>query len=332
MLALKLTGNSKVEKRDIPLPEVKPGWERVKVRAACICGSDMGIYQNGTLQTPGHEPAGEVDAVGAGVTKFAVGDRVSVNSLASCGACEHCRRGMTTFCRNLRGELGFSMDGGDAEYLLTTDTALYSIPDEISWIQAALMGDAIGTPYKALKRIDLHPEETIAVIGLGPIGLSAVSIASHMGAKVIGIDPNPYRRTLAESVGAFRCFDPDGSEAEQTIENCAVEGPNKVIDCSGAESTTSFGLDLIRPGGIMALVGEKRSVTINPSVQVIHKQVSIVGSFYSDMALYDEMTALIQSGLAPERIVTHQFPLECGDEAFRLFASGEAGKVVLTCG
>src|SRR4029453_555438 len=161
MQALRMLGNSVVEMRDVPIPAVKPGWALVKVRASCLCGSDLHPYRDpgGRAVTPGHEVAGEVTAVGTGVTQVQPGDRVAVHAIWTCGQCETDATGQSIFCRDMRGVIGVTMDGGDADYLVVPEEMLYKLPSDITWVQAALLGDGIGTPYHALKRVGARAGE-----------------------------------------------------------------------------------------------------------------------------------------------------------------------------
>lgn len=332
MKALKLMGEGRAEVREVPVPEVKPGWVRLRVTASCLCGSDLHGYRNpgGHRVTPGHEVAGEVAAVGAEVTNVRPGDRVSVYSIHGCGACPACGSGRFIFCGSVQGVVGFSYDGGDADYLLAPASTLYRLPEDVTWIQAALMGDGVGTPYHALKRVGARAGEMIGVFGLGPVGLGAVNVAKFMGAKVVAADINPMRLGLARELGADHTLNPNDPGFQQGLRGLTGgEGLDRALDTGNVEATTNLALDSVKRGGAVAFVGEKNSATIRPSAQFIRKEIAVVGNWYHEWGEYDEVVSMIRKGFVPERTVTHRFPIAEGPEAFRIFAAGQSGKVVL---
>lgn len=332
MQALKMLGDSRAEMREVPTPEPQPGWARVRVRASCLCGSDLHGYRDphGHPVTPGHEVAGQVDAVGEGVTSVQPGDHVAVHVLWTCGECEACHRGQTIFCRNMRGVIGFSLDGGDADYLLAPAETLFKLPADITWIQAALLGDGIGTPYHALKRVGLRRGETVGIFGLGPVGLGTTAIAKFMGATVIAADINLLRIELARQLGADLVLNPqDADFTSRLAEVTGSKGLDRAMDTGNSPATANLALDSVAARGTVAFVGEKNDALIHPSSQFIRKEITVVGNWYHEWGEYEEMIALIRQGLAPERIVTHQFPIAEAPEAFQLFAAGRTGKTVL---
>lgn len=332
MQALKMTGNSRAEVRDAPVPEVKPGWVRVRVRASCLCGSDLHGYRSpqGHPVTPGHEVAGEVDAIGEGVTRVQPGDHVAVHVLWTCGVCDACRAGRTIFCAHPRGVIGFSLDGGDADYLLAPAETLHKLPGDISWVQAALIGDGVGTPYHALQRAGVRAGETVGIFGVGPVGLGATAVARFIGATVVAVDVNPLRLELARQLGAALVLNPSQPDyAGQLAAATQGKGLDRALDTGNSPATLNLALDGVGAGGTVAFVGEKEEATIHPSPQFIRKEITAVGCWYHPLGDYEAIIALVQRGLAPERIVTHQFPLARAPEAFQLFAAGQCGKVVL---
>ena len=332
MLALKMLGDCCAEMREIAVPEVKPGWVRLNVRASCLCGSDLHGYRSphGHPVTPGHEVAGEVESVGDGVTTVVPGDHVAVHVLWTCGECDACKQGRTILCKAMRGTVGFSLDGGDADFLAVPASLLYKVPADVTWIQAALMGDGIGTPYHALKRVGVQRGETIGIFGLGPVGLAAVNLAKFMGARVLAADINPLRIDLARRLGADVVLNPqDLDYAEQLAAVTDGKGLDRALDTGNVPATLNLALDAVGGRGTVALVGEKNEATIRPSPQFLRKEITAVGCWYHEWGEYDEMVTMIRNGLAPERIVTHQFAIADAPHAFELFAAGKTGKAVL---
>ena len=191
MRGAKLLGNRCAGTADWPDPEPSGDEVVVEVRAAAICGSDLhGLYRPAGERphVPGHEGAGVVAAVDA-PRHARVGDRVCITAFDACGLCDMCRAGCVAYCRAMKGVYGFTRDGVHAERVLVAETSLLAIPETISFEQACLVIDPIGTPYHAAKRMGLNATHTVGVFGLGPMGLGAVMVAARLGAKVIGVDP-----------------------------------------------------------------------------------------------------------------------------------------------
>ncbi len=330
MRAVKFVGNSCVEVVDAPEPKANRGWVIVKVKASLICGSDMFAYFSAKERefTPGHEISGEVIEVGEGVSEIRPNDRVALYAVNSCGKCEFCRRGDRIFCKNAK-HMGGHYDGGDAEYVAVPERNCFPLPDDLSFEQGALLEDGVGTPYHAIKRLAINGTHTVALFGLGPVGLGALLILKLLNCKVIAVEISEYRQKLGKSLGADRVIDPKEQDPVNAIKECTEgEGVDVAIDCAGKEITENQALDCAKKGGKVAFVGENKVATIKPSNQFIRKELTLIGSFYYNVSEYKELIALVHRGLDVERIITHRFSLEDAQKAFLLFASGKSGKVV----
>ncbi|MCX6001548.1 MAG: alcohol dehydrogenase catalytic domain-containing protein [Chloroflexi bacterium] len=175
-------------------PVLSPNDVMVRVKACSLCGSDLkiasGKFPGTTLpHIPGHEIAGEVYKVGDQVTKLSAGDNVVVYFYVTCGVCRYCKSGNDSLCENLRGHIGFNVNGGMAEFLSVPSSCLIPFGSSISFTHAALMPDAIATSYHALRtQGKLKKGEVAVVIGIGGLGLHAVQIAKALGATVIAVD------------------------------------------------------------------------------------------------------------------------------------------------
>jgi propanol-preferring alcohol dehydrogenase len=247
-----------------------------------------------------------------------------------CGQCDTCRKGQTVFCKNMRGVIGFSMDGGDADFLLAPAELLFKLPEDITWVQSALLSDGIGTPYHAIKRAGVQAGETIGVFGLGPVGLGTTALAKFLGAKVVAVDINPLRLELARQLNADIVLNAQETGFADAL--AAVtdgKGLDRALDTGNSPATLNMALDSVAVRGTVAFVGEKNDVTIQPSAQFIRKELTAVGCWYHEWNDYAAMIELIRKGLAPERIVTHRFPIAQAPEAFHLFSAGQTGKAVL---
>jgi D-arabinose 1-dehydrogenase-like Zn-dependent alcohol dehydrogenase len=227
MKALLFPGDHQVIVADVPTPEPGPGEVRVAMRAAAVCGSDLHGFRAPAAARaatgqdkiiPGHEPAGVVDAVGPGVRHVAVGDRVGVYHYRGCGHCAECRGGRLKWCDQRRG-YGGPIDGSDADYLITDEQNCLPLPDDMSFVTGALLMCVGGTAFRALAKLGLRWGDSLAVYGLGPVGLAALRCASAMGIRVIGVDPSEERRAIAGGIGAWKVVDGgDHAVAEQILE------------------------------------------------------------------------------------------------------------------
>lgn len=332
MIAVRSLGNRKVETYDAPKPEAKGTDIVVRVKAAPICGSDLhALYRRPDPHKviPGHEISGEVAEAGAS-KKWKPGDRVCVPAAIGCGFCEMCRKGFTIYC-DKAGIIGFGQDGGHAEYVVVPEDHPLRLPDDVSFESGSLITDPVGVPFHACKSIGLTGRDTVAVFGLGPMGLGAVIMAKFLGATVIAVEPIEYRLKLAKSLGADWIINPGKQKVREAIREITKGlGPDKAIECAGRADTLELCLDLARKLGKVAIIGENSTATIKPSDQFLRKELTMVGGTCFNLGEYDEIVETIRRGLAPERIITHRFGLKDAAEAYRLFDEGNTGKVVFT--
>src|SRR5215210_2547502 len=208
-----LPGGREVDIRDVADPTPGPGQVVLAMRASTICGSDLRAIYREHLGTgaeayrgviAGHEPCGEIVAVGAGCRRFREGDRVAIYHIAGCGLCADCRAGYMISCSSpMRAAYGWQRDGGHAPFLLAEESTCVALPDPLSWLDGACVACGFGTAYQALRRAGVSGRDAVLVVGLGPVGLAAGLLAKALGATmVIGADPVPTRRELAVTLGA----------------------------------------------------------------------------------------------------------------------------------
>jgi len=337
MKGVLLPGNREVLVRDFPVPEPGLCEVLVRVKASAICRSDLSLYYGeavvqggraGKVIT-GHEPAGVVESIGAGVTYVKPGDRVAVYLAVGCGHCSWCRQGAYHLCRKWEC-LGFTLDGGNAEFLKVPARNCLPIPDSLSFPAAAVSTDAFGTLYSAMKKLDVSGGASVAIFGLGPMGSSGVMAAKARGARVIAIDPLPDRRRFAREIGADEVLGEHPDEVVGDIQSLTdSEGVDVAIDCSGNGAAQNAALDSARRMGKVAFIGESRQTTIRPSDQLIRKQLTLIGSWYFNISEYEEIARVIVAGKVPlDRLVTHTFRLDQAEEAFRRFDARETEKAV----
>ena len=339
MKAVLFPGNKEVRVVDRPDPSPGFGEVLIRTRASALCRSDMSLYYGtpivggtgaGTgLIVPGHEPAGDVVQIGAGVTAVQPGDRVAVYLAIGCGQCPDCQRGYMMLCPNWKC-LGFDVDGGDADYLVVPAQNCLKLPDQISYEAGAVMTDMVGTQYHTQKRLGVSGADTVAVFGLGPMGAAGVLIAKGRGARVIAIDVLESRLEMAQQLGADAVIN---SAKENPVERLraltAGDGVDVAIDCSGNPAGQNAALDSARKQGAVAFVGESRFTTINPSDQLIRKLLTVIGAWYFPIWEWNELTRFVVEHKIPvEGMITHRFPLQDAAEAFRLFDQRVTEKAV----
>ncbi len=336
-----LPGNQQVELREVPVPEPGPGQVLVRMQASGLCGSDLrAIYYQHTGAgaeryqgcIAGHEPAGQVEAVGSGVRSVRPGDRVVVYHIAGCGHCWDCRGGWMINCSSPeRAAYGWQRDGGHADFLLAEERTLLRLPDALSYVDGALVACGFGTAYQAILRADVSGADRMLVVGLGPVGLGAVMLAAARGAEVLGVDLKPERLEHARRVGAAHVLADGDGAAAQIQALTQGKGVEVAIDCSGSGAGRVLCLEAAREWGRVVYVGEGGTVTFEPSPLLLHKQLTLHGSWVTGLREMERLLELLaRKGLHPEATVTHRFPLAQADQAYRLFAGGTTGKVVIT--
>lgn len=342
MTGVVLPGNSTVEHVTVPVPEPGPGQVLLAMRASSICGSDIrAIYRehlghgaeaySGVVA--GHEPCGEVVAVGPECRRLAPGDRVVVYHIVGCGQCQECRIGYEIGCTDSgRRAYGWQRDGGHADYLLAEERSCLTLPDRLSFVDGALVSCGFGTAWEALRRLGLTGADSILVTGLGPVGLAAAMLARALGAgPVIGVDLFPERGALAEELGLVdHVLVADDTALQRVEELTAGAGCATTVDCSGSAAGRSLAVRATSRWGRCAFVGEGGEVTIDVSQELIHKQVTVVGSWVTSVPrMVELLDRLDRWDLHPEEIVTHRYGLAEAGAAYEIADGGSAGKVCL---
>jgi 2-desacetyl-2-hydroxyethyl bacteriochlorophyllide A dehydrogenase len=314
----------------------------VRVERAGICGSDLHIYHgHGFSPDPGyvigHEAIGEVVEVGSGVRRFRVGDRVLIPGSTGCSTCSQCRRGHVARCESASmGCYGLShaLPGSQAEAVAVpaADTGLTLIPDGISDEQAILLTDNLPTAWFGARRAGIVPGDSVAVVGLGPVGLCAVASAFALGAsRVFAIDLIESRRAHAATLGAepIHAEDPVAAVREHT----KGIGVDRVVEAVGLDATIRVALQLARTEGSVSVVGVSQSRRFDFDMALAQvRSLSFHIGLCSVQAELPALIPLVRSGrIDPSRFVSHRMDLSEGALAYRLFAnrSDEVRKVIL---
>jgi len=339
--AVVLRGPGDVGIDDVADPAIlDPGDAIVAVRATAICGADLfpfhGMtpgFEPGTIL--GHEFAGEVVEVGAEVRSVRPGQRVVNASMISDGTCPSCLAGRVTQCEG-RSLFGYSgvyprLDGGQAELVRVpqADRALRPLPKEVTDEAAVFLADILPTGHAAVVRGDVAPGDTVAVVGCGPVGLMAVLCAKGLAGRVLAIDGVPERRRVAEALGAEPI---DPADAGPTLE-AATDGlgADVVIEAAGSPGGLDASLRLARGRGVVSVVGAHFEPDYPlDNALMFERELTLRFSIGDPTADGGLLLDRIASGdLDPTPVVTHRLPLEEAAEAYRLFDSREATKVVL---
>jgi threonine 3-dehydrogenase len=277
----------------------------------------------------GYEFVGEVVELGSQVSGFVVGDRVSGEGHITCGHCRNCRAGKRHLCRNTQG-VGVNIPGAFAEYLAIPAVNAFKIPDNISDDLAAIF-DPYGNAAHTTLSFDLVGEDVL-ITGAGPIGIMAVAIARHVGARhVVVTDINPYRLELAEKMGASRVVNVNTqSLSDVMLELGMDEGFDVGLEMSGNGHAFRDMLAKMNHGGRVALLGIPSSELAIDWNEVIFKGLFIKGIYGREMfETWYKMASMLQSGLNLDPIITHHYHVNDFQQGFEMMESGQCGKVIL---
>ncbi len=332
-----LPGDRRVEIRDVDKPSAGPGQVVVRMRASSICGSDLRAIYRPTDQgvgpeayrgvIAGHEPCGEVESVGPGVTRFGPGDRVVMYHIAGCGLCRDCQAGWMISCSSPeRAAYGWQRDGGHAPFLLAEERTLVRLPEPLTFLDGAMVACGLGTAYAACQRVNVSGRDRVLITGLGPVGIGAAMLCRALGAEVVGVEAMPERRALATSLG-IKVTDPSEDVRRERTDGHGFE---VVIECSGNPDARVLAIRSAREWGRVALVGEGGTLSLDVSPLIIHPQLTILGSWVCSIGQMEELVELlVRWDLHPGAMVTDTFALEEAEAAYRLADSGRAGKVAI---
>jgi threonine 3-dehydrogenase len=322
---------------EAPVPEPGPNDVLIRIKKTAICGTDLHIYNwdewsQKTVPVPmitGHEFVGIVEKTGSAVKDYKPGDRVSGEGHLTCDHCRNCRAGRRHLCRNTVG-VGVNRQGCFAEFLSIPATNAFKIPDSIS-DDVASMFDPYGNAVHTALSFDMVGEDVL-ITGAGPIGIMAVAIARHIGARHIVItDVNDYRLELARSMGATRTVNASRESLTDVMSEIKMtEGFDVGLEMSGNASAFQSMLKAMNHGGKVAILGIfPKEVAIDWSL-VIFKGLFLKGIYGREMfETWYKMTAMLQSGLKIDSVITHRFPVNDFEKGFTVMNEGKAAKVVL---
>ncbi len=339
-------GERKLEFQNFDDPTPGPGEVVLEIKASGMCGSDLKFYRartgggtgdlglggDGSPVIAGHEPCGVVAAVGSGVSEAQakIGQRVMDHHYAGCGVCNDCRAGWSQLCPEGITVFGATGHGAHAPYMKVPARTLVPLPDELSFETGAAISCGTGTAFGALRRIGLSGRDTVAIFGQGPVGLSAVQLATAMGARVIAIDVGDERLELAKKFGAESCINAGADDPVAAIKQLTHgAGADRALDCSGAAAGRLAAVQATRTWGTVGFVGEGGDVTIDVSRDMIRKQLTIVASWtFSTIGQAECARFVADRHIDVDALFTHRWSLDQAEEAYQLFDRQTTGKGV----
>jgi len=344
MRAVVYRGINDMRVETVSVPEVGRGELLIKVATCGICGTDLKKIHMGSHSAPrifGHEMAGTVVRVGEGVTNYAAGDRVMTFHHVPCGDCYYCRKKTPSQCPlylKTGVTAGFAPSGGGfSEYIRVMDFVVANrgvvrIPDDVPFEQAAFI-EPVNTVLKGVKLLNLAADDTVLVIGQGPIGLMHAALARRTGARVLTSDLFPERHAIA---ARFGLKDPIHAGTENVVERVFAEtegrGADAVILAVGGNALIKTAMDAVRPGGKVMLFDQTQhgEATFDPAAVCVDEK-TLLGSYSSSFSILDEVTDIVlggyRNGFDLTQLISHRFQLEQAVEAIEIASHPQAGSM-----
>jgi threonine dehydrogenase-like Zn-dependent dehydrogenase len=339
-------GTLEIEDRAVPQVE-SPDDIILRVKAVGICGSDLHILDIPPTHPAkpgvifGHEFCGEVVETGTDVKDLAIGDLVAIDQNPPCGRCASCRTGSPNFCEVVfdnpeADESGWSntpgqwWDGGMAEYVRVPSYFAYPVGDTVP-MEQIVVAEPLGCVLNGVHKAGVEADETVVIMGGGPVGLLATMAVKNLGAgKVIVVEPAGDRRRLAEEVGADVTIDPSAGDVAGLIRRAAgSDGPTLIYEAVGSQLDVA--VEVAANEARIVVVGINSSVRASfPVVEIVKKELRIFGAFLMRYTMQEALDLIQSNSIAVSKIVTHVLPLKDVHEGIRLARSGEAVKVVFT--
>ncbi|HEY4009503.1 MAG TPA: alcohol dehydrogenase catalytic domain-containing protein [Acidobacteriaceae bacterium] len=332
-----------VRTETIAVPAIGRGEVLVRIDTCGICGTDLKKIHTGSHSAPrvfGHEMAGTIAAIGEGVRGFAVGDRVMAFHHIPCGECFYCRKETFAQCERYKkvgttAGMGEAAGGGFAEYIRVMDwivgdgittAGLVKVPDDIPFEQAAWI-EPVNTCFKAVKLLELEPDETVLVIGQGSIGILLAALAAQTGATVLTSDLYPERHAIAAKFGLKHPLDARGDVVAACKAATEGRGADVAMVAVGSDRLIATAMDAIRPGGRVMLFASTQhgEVGFDPAA-VCMDEKTLMGSYSASVAIQQEAVELVFEGyrsgkLDLTQLISHRFSLEDAAEAVQLAAN-----------
>ena len=333
MRVLKLVGQREFrwEEKDTCTPGL--GEVRLRVRSVGICGSDIHVYAHGrigetVLKSPlilGHEFSATINELGPGVKGLSLRQLVAVDPSVPCERCEFCLQGNPNFCQSLRFLGSWPHDGALSEFLCYPAHLVHPVPEEIFTSSDAAMIEPLGVALHSLKLGHVHPGDSVAVHGCGPIGLLLIQLVRNAGAiEIIAIEPIPHRRQMALELGATHSLSVDDHQVEGVLEITKGRGVDRVFEAAGENEAVGDAIEVCKPGGRVVLIGiPVGDVTSFRASPARHKGLTIM-LVRRMRHTYPRAISLVEAGKVDvRRMVTHHLPFEQTPDAFRIVENRE---------
>jgi len=322
--------------QELPIPDIEDNEVLIKVKAAAICGSDLGIYNYtaaySKMKLPvvmGHEFAGEIEAIGADVKGFSQDDRVLSESVKACGKCEFCKRGHSNLCDDST-LFGIHTDGGFAEYIAVPYTLLHMIHEGMSYEDAALVEPLSNAVHFVRDKTPFRFGDLVVVQGCGPIGLFSAQLFKLGGAEVLmsGLSVDKTRFEIARRLGIETVNIDEVDLVEKVMEITEGRGADVAYVAVGAPPAIGQAVDLIRKQGHITVVGIfGRDVPVD-FTRVVRREIVLEGAYDAKPVNFPYSLNLISEGkVNVSDVLTHRFPLEQAEEAFQVALNRTGGKV-----
>ena len=346
MQGIVFKGDRKLELQTFEDPTPGPGEVVLEIKASGMCGSDLKFYRSPKGEAmkalgftadatviAGHEPCGVVVAVGPHVNpkQARVGQRVMVHHYRGCGACPHCSTGWQQLCvEGVKEVYGVTGNGAHARYMKCPASTIVALPDELSFETGAAIACGTGTAWGALQRLDLKGDQTLAIFGQGPVGLSATQLAAALGARVIALDVSPARLARAKEFGATDVINPLETDAVAAIrELTGGLGAHATLDASSSSEARRQAVQSVRTWGKACLVGEGGSMTLDVSPDMLRRQVTLIGSWtFSTVGQAECAKFIADREIDVDKLFTDRWKLDQAVDAYQLFDQQTTGKGV----
>src|SRR5665811_745913 len=345
MKALVYKGPGKKEWEEVPNPVIQHSTDViVKMVATTICGTDLHILKGDVPEVAvgrilGHEGIGVITEIGTGITQLAVGDRVILSCVSSCGRCSYCRQGLFSHCLDPEGLagigwiFGYMIDGTQAEYVRVpfAENSVYKVPEGVSDAEGILLSDILPTGFEiGVQYGKVKPGDIVAVVGSGPVGLSVVMTAALYGpSKVIAIDLDDSRLTRAHDFGATDTVNSgDADWKEQVLALTDGLGVDVAIEAVGIPQTFTMATQIVRPGGNVANIGVHGKPVELALDELWIKNINISMGLVNTNTLGMLLKLVAGHKLPAEKFVTHEFSFDQMLEAYDAYANAAEHNVL----
>jgi alcohol dehydrogenase len=332
MNSLVYQGKGRKAVLEVPMPKLQEASDAlVRITHTTICGTDLHILKGDVPEVTegrvlGHEGVGTVVSVGPGVSNFHNGDRVIISCITSCGSCEYCRRGMFSHCRDGGWKLGHLIDGTQAEYVRIphANNSLHRVPESANEEALVMLSDVLPTGYECgVLSGGVCPGDVVAIVGAGPIGLSALLTAKlYSPSELIVIDTDANRLEMAQAFGATMVVDSEPiAAAAEIMDSTGGRGVDVAIEAVGIPATFELCQDIVAAGGHIANIGVHGKPAVLHLERLWSQNITLTTRLVDTISTPELLKAIMRGMLDPQRLITHRFAFSAILEAYEAFAS-----------